>query len=177
MPNEPISNSGGIHKQNCRILVTKNLHETPFHDRKVTIWTNICVKTTIGSLFFSKKTISVSGEWLIMSVHKCVKNILVSTRLCAMPHCKSNNPVSAMKIPWKSEVKEGRHWLALQVSRFDPFALFFCGEFEKQSVHQQPSDHWKAHGKHSCWNYRYTTLDPGNGNENRSKKVTFCIHQ
>lgn len=40
--------SGGVKKQNCRIWGAQNpheIHETPLHDQKLTVWASVCART------------------------------------------------------------------------------------------------------------------------------------
>ena len=110
--------SGGVNKQNCRFWGTENpheIHETRFHDQKLTVWAGVCAKTIIGPYFFRENEIVDGNRYRWMLVYYVCPQmrekgldgyILVSTRRCAMPHCKLNNLVSATEIPWTSVIKK-----------------------------------------------------------------------
>ena len=118
--------------------------------------------------------------WLIMSAHKCVTKVLTVTGFnktvrCAMPHCKSNNSVSASKIPWTSDVKKEATLTGHPDLQIWALRTSFSGVIWKAKC--RPASLKTIQGKHSCRNHCYTARDPQKGNGKRSKKGTFCCGQ
>lgn len=60
-------------KENRRIWGTENpheLHETPLHDQKVTVWAGLCAKTIIGTFFLTFYSLCCLLETLLENLRK-----------------------------------------------------------------------------------------------------------